>query len=73
MSKTFKRVISATFALAASLLASAIMIKLTPNDSWMAFVGWTIFFLAVQSPIFLLPQNSSSDCTAWLTRLWRQN
>jgi len=73
MSKTFKRVISAAFVLAASLLASAIMIKFTPNASWLAFVGWTIFFLAVQSPIFLLLQNSQPNCTAWLTRLWRQN
>ena len=73
MSKTFKRIISVVFILAATLLASALMITFTLNDSWLAFVGWTIFFLAIQSPIFLLSQNWQVNCTTWLTRLWRQN
>ncbi len=68
MNEAVKLLITVALASAAALLASALMLKFTPNDSWAAFVGWTIFFLAIQSPMFLAAQTSRGSCTAWLTR-----
>jgi hypothetical protein len=73
MSKTGSKFFSIAFVLAATLLASAIMLMVTPNDSWLAFTGWAIFFLAMQSPFYLLSQSSKASCAAWLNRLFRQN
>ncbi len=35
---------------AGAILAAAIMQKFTPNQSWAAFAGWIIFFLAIRYP-----------------------
>lgn len=72
MDKTGQRLILAAFALAGALLASALMLMFTPNHSWLAFVGWVIFFLALQSPLFLASRASQESCTAWLSRLRRR-
>ena len=53
--------------LAGALLASAVMVKFTPDASWLAFVGWTIFFVALQAP-FLFIQSAQNSCMAWLVR-----
>ena len=55
--------------LAGSLLASAIMRKFTPNQSWIAFAGWVIFFIAIQVPWILVSQKKHNSCTTWFSRL----
>ena len=59
--------------LAAAILASMLMSYFTPNDSWLSFIGWVVFFLAIQSPFYLLPENSRLNCTAWISRLGRKS
>ncbi|MGI9066026.1 MAG: hypothetical protein ACR2HX_06435 [Pyrinomonadaceae bacterium] len=54
--------------LTGALLASALMLKLSPNSSWLAFVGWVIFFAALQLPWLLVTPSAQSSCTAWLAR-----
>ncbi len=66
MSKT-DRTITIAIVLACATLACALMLKFTPNDSWMALVGWIIFFVAMQAP-FLFIKSSQYSCTAWLDR-----
>lgn len=55
--------------LGGALLASAIMKKFTPNQSWAAFGGWVIFFIAIQVPWILVSQKKYDSCTAWFGRL----
>ncbi|MFN0139755.1 MAG: hypothetical protein ACKVQW_06675 [Pyrinomonadaceae bacterium] len=67
MNKTSRTIITLAVVLAGSMLASALMLKFTPNDSWLAFAGWMILFVAIQSP-FLFIQSAQDGCTAWLAR-----
>ncbi len=69
MKKISQNIIPITLALAAALVASAVMLQVTPNSSWMAFTGWVIFFLSIQAPLFLYNQKSQESCTAWISRL----
>jgi hypothetical protein len=68
MSKTNRTFANFVAVLACAVFASALMLKVTPNDSWLAFVGWIIFFIAVQSPLFIFARSSQGSCTAWLSR-----
>ena len=67
MKKTGRKVITVALVLAAAMLASAVMVKFTPNASWLALIGWTIFFVALQAP-FLFLQSAQNSCMAWLVR-----
>jgi len=68
MNKTTRTLITYGIVLAGALLASAVMLKLSPNSSWLAFVGWAIFFAALQLPWLLVTPSAQSSCTAWLAR-----
>ncbi len=68
MNKTTRMLITFGIVLAGALLASALMLKLSPNSSWLAFVGWAIFFTALQLPWLLVTPTAQSSCTAWLAR-----
>ena len=68
MYKTSRMLITFGIVLAGALLASALMVKLSPNSSWLAFVGWAIFFAALQLPWLLVTPSAQSSCTAWLAR-----
>ncbi len=72
MTKMGHRLVNGAIILAGALLASAIMTKVTPDSSWLAFAGWTIFFLALQSPIFLITETRDFSCSALFSRLWRR-
>jgi len=67
MNKIGPKLITIAIVLAGALLASAVMLKFTPNASWLAFIGWTIFFVALQAP-FLFIQSAQNTCMAWLVR-----
>ena len=67
MNNIHRLLITAAVVLAGALLASALMIKFTPEASWLAFIGWTIFFVTLQVP-FLFIQSARNACTAWLVR-----
>ncbi len=67
MNKTSQTLITIAIVLAGAMLASALMVKFTPNASWLAFIGWTIFFVALQAP-FLFIQSAQNSCMAWLVR-----
>jgi hypothetical protein len=68
MNKTSRTLITLAIILAGALMASALMLKLSPNSSWLAFVGWAIFFAALQLPWLLVTPSAQSSCTAWLAR-----
>jgi hypothetical protein len=67
LNKTSRTLITVVIVLAGAMLASALMLKFTPDGSWPAFIGWIIFFVAIQSP-FLFIQSAQASCTAWLAR-----
>lgn len=69
MKKAGRRFLTLIVVLASALFASALMFKFSPNSSWLAFVGWTIFFVALQLPWFWITPSAQSSCTAWLPRL----
>ena len=68
MIKSTRTLITFGIVLAGAFLASAVMIKLSPNSSWLAFVGWAVFFAALQLPWLLVTPSAQSSCTAWLAR-----
>ena len=68
MNKAGRMLITFTIVLAGALFASALMLKLSPNSSWLALVGWAIFFVALQLPWLWVPRSAQNSCTAWLAR-----
>ena len=70
MNKTSRTIITLAVVLAGAMLASALMLKFTPNDSWLAFIGWIVFFVAIQVP-FLFVRSAQDGCMAWLNRFQR--
>jgi hypothetical protein len=68
MNKTSRTLITFAIVLAGALFASALMLKLSPNSSWLAFLGWAMFFAALQLPWLLVTPAAQSSCTAWLAR-----
>jgi hypothetical protein len=68
MNKTGRTLITFAIVLAGALFASALMLKLSPDSSWVALVGWAIFFVALQLPWLLVTPSAQSACTAWLAR-----
>ena len=69
MNKTGRTLVTFAIVLAGALFASALMLKLSPDSSWLAFVGWAIFFVALQLPWLLIAPSAQGGCTAWLARL----
>jgi len=68
MNKIRRVAVNLIVVLAGAVFASALMLKVGSNDSWLAFAGWVIFFAAIQSPLLLGTQGSLRSCTAWLSR-----
>ena len=68
MNKRTRMLVTLAIVLAGALFASALMLKFSPNSSWLAFVGWVIYFSVLQLPWLLLTPSTQSRCTAWLTR-----
>ncbi len=68
MSKTSRALITLAIILAGAIFASAIMLRVSPNSSWLAFIGWAIFFAALQLPWLLVTPSAQGSCTAWLGR-----
>jgi len=68
MNKTSRALVTLAIILAGALVASAIMLKVSPGSSWLAFAGWAIFFAALQLPWLLVTPSAQSSCTAWLAR-----
>ena len=67
MNKTSRLIIALAIVLVGVMLASALMLKFTPNGSWLAFIGWIVFFLAIQIPL-LFVRSTQGGCMAWLAR-----
>ncbi|MDQ3750802.1 MAG: hypothetical protein M3367_17555 [Acidobacteriota bacterium] len=67
MNKTSRTLITVAIVLTGALLASVVMVKFTPDASWLAFVGWTVFFVSLQAP-FLFLESAQNTCMAWLVR-----
>jgi hypothetical protein len=61
------QVVNLLIMIAAALVSSAIIKMLTPGASWLAFFGWTVFFVSIQIP-FIFTRMSYTDCLSWFTR-----
>ncbi len=68
MNKTSRALITLAIILAGALFASAVMLRVSPNSSWLAVIGWAIFFAVLQLPWLLFTPSAQSSCTAWLAR-----
>ena len=68
MNKTGRTLISFAIVLSGAIFAAALMLKLSPNSSWLAFAGWAIFFVALQLPWLLVTPSAVSGCMARLVR-----
>jgi len=55
--------------LGGALLASAIMQLFIPDESWLAFAGWFIFFIGIQGSSILVSQKKYDSCISWFGRL----
>jgi hypothetical protein len=67
MKKTGRTLITTAIILAGALFASGVMVWFTPNSSWLAFIGWTIFFATLQAPFLFIP-SAQNTCVGWLAR-----
>jgi len=68
MNKTGRTLITFSIVLAGALFAAALMLKFSPNSSWLAFAGWAIFFAALQLPWLLVTPSAMGGCMARLAR-----
>jgi hypothetical protein len=66
MNKTGRTLITFSIVLAGALFAAALMLKLSPNSSWLAYVGWAIFFVALQLPWLFVSPSAQGGCISWL-------
>lgn len=71
MNKTSK-ILYIALILAGVLIASSIMMAVTPQQSILAFIGWVFFFAAITFPTFILAGNTNADCTARLQRIFKK-
>jgi len=69
MNKSSRMLILVASVVAAAMLAAGVMSKFTSGDSWLAYLGWAIFFLSLQVPFLLTQSSRENRCTAWLGRL----
>jgi uncharacterized membrane protein len=69
MNKTTRMLILAGIILASSAFASLLIQIFTTKKSWLAFVGWMIFFASSQAPALLVSRSSERACSGWLNRL----
>ncbi|HZS10547.1 MAG TPA: hypothetical protein VFD58_37305 [Blastocatellia bacterium] len=64
--------INAAVVMATAALASAITRLLKGDRSWAGFIGWLIFFAAIQSPFLSADESARGNCAAWLARSRRR-
>jgi hypothetical protein len=66
MKRTFPRLTNTVILLATAIEAAAIGMRLSSDGSWWAYVGWIIFFAALQSPYWFGGHAAYKDCLRWL-------
>ena len=66
MNKFGHPVVTVTLILVGALLAALIMVQLTSASSLLAFIGWAVFFVALQLPWLWVRR--ADNCMAWLSR-----
>lgn len=54
--------------LGSSILAALILKIFTPGQSWTAFAGWVIFFIAIQSPWIFFTNSKNYNCLNWFKK-----
>ncbi len=54
-----------------SLLAAGLTTLVLEANSWLAYIGWLIFFASLQAPFILSAAKTgkTDPCTSWLLRL----
>lgn len=55
-------------AIAGAILSAVILVFLTPNSSFVAFLGWVVFFIAIQAPFFMSTRANPYDCRKWFSK-----
>jgi len=69
MNKTNRMLILAGIILASATLASLLIQIFSEKKSWLAFIGWVIFFASSQAPALLVSRSSERACSGWWNRL----
>jgi len=59
-------------ALAGAVLASSIMVYVSPKNSFLSFMGWIIFFIAIQAPLLFSRSSRQYNCSNWFRKAIRK-
>jgi len=62
------KVIRILIAIAGVSLAAIITVLLTPNTSFVAFLGWIIFIVALQASFFATTRSDYYDWRKWFSK-----
>jgi hypothetical protein len=54
------------FVVAAALVGASLISD--SEDSWAEFFGWTVFLVALNTPLLFAPSDSNRFCAGWLSR-----
>ena len=52
-----------------AMIAAGTIVLLSPAETFWAFGGWTLFFVALWAPFLLGSRESWTSCSAFLSRL----
>lgn len=71
--KTSLRAMNVVMAIAAAMIGAAIIVLLIGEASWLKFIAWTVFFVSLQSWLFLPQSAAGRWCALKLPRLWKRD
>jgi hypothetical protein len=71
--KTSLRAMNVVMAIAAAMIGAVIAVLLIGEASWLKFIAWTVFFVSLQSSLFLPQSVAGRWCALKLPRLWKRD
>ncbi|MEN3331168.1 MAG: hypothetical protein V7641_533 [Blastocatellia bacterium] len=71
--KTNRRAMNVGLVIATAMVSAALTLLLAGEASWLKFAAWTIFFVSLQSWLFLPPSSAGRWCALKLPRLWKRD
>jgi inner membrane protein involved in colicin E2 resistance len=62
------KIMSVLVAIGGAILSAIVLVLLTPNSSFLEFLGWVVFFIAIQAPFFISTKTGYYGCGKWFSK-----
>jgi hypothetical protein len=71
--KSNLRAMNVVLAIVMAMISAAIITLLAGEANWLKFAAWTMFFVSLQSWLFLPQSPAGRWCALKLPRLWKRD